>query len=62
MTRVVLALDQGTSSTRCIAFDEELRERGRASTPVACTYPAAGQVEQDPGALHLGDTFRALYV
>ena len=51
MSRVVLALDQGTSSTRCIAYDEELRERGRGSVPVACSYPAAGLVEQDPGAL-----------
>jgi glycerol kinase len=51
VSRVILALDQGTSSTRCIAFDRELRELGRASVPVACAYPAAGLVEQDPAAL-----------
>jgi glycerol kinase len=51
MTRVILALDQGTSSTRCIAFDDELRELGRGTVPVACSFPAAGLVEQDPAAL-----------
>jgi glycerol kinase len=51
VSRVILALDQGTSSTRCIAFDRELRELGRGSVPVACSYPAAGLVEQDPAAL-----------
>ena len=51
MSRVVLALDQGTSSTRCIALDAELRELGRGTVPVACSFPAAGLVEQDPDAL-----------
>jgi glycerol kinase len=48
---IVLALDQGTSSTRCIAFDAELRELGRGTVPVASSYPGAGLVEQDPAAL-----------
>jgi glycerol kinase len=48
---ILLALDQGTSSTRCIAFDAELRELGRGTVPVASSYPAAGLVEQDPAAL-----------
>jgi glycerol kinase len=48
---IVLALDQGTSSTRCIAFDAGLRELGRGTVPVACSYPGAGLVEQDPAAL-----------
>jgi glycerol kinase len=48
---ILLALDQGTSSTRCVAFDHELRELGRGSVPVASSYPAAGLVEQDPAAL-----------
>jgi glycerol kinase len=48
---IVLGLDQGTSSTRCVALDRELREAGAASVPVACSFPAPGLVEQDPEAL-----------
>jgi glycerol kinase len=48
---VLLALDQGTSSTRCVAFDAELRELGRGTVPVSCSYPGPGLVEQDPAAL-----------
>ena len=49
--RFVLALDQGTTSSRAILFD-------RAGTPVAVAqeefeqiYPAPGQVEHDPEAI-----------
>ena len=48
MTELVLGLDQGTSSTRCVVLDAELRERGSASVAVACSFPRAGLVEQDP--------------
>jgi glycerol kinase len=48
---VVLGLDQGTSSTRCVALDEHLAERGRAHVPVACAFPRPGWVEQDPDEL-----------
>jgi glycerol kinase len=48
---LLLGLDQGTSSTRCVAVDADLRERGAASVAVACAYPGAGRVEQDPGEL-----------
>jgi glycerol kinase len=51
VTALVLGLDQGTSSTRCVALDSELREVGGASVPVACSFPAPGLVEQDPEAL-----------
>ena len=51
VSRLVLGLDQGTSSTRCVALDEELRERGAAPLPVACSFPGPGLVEQDPEAL-----------
>jgi glycerol kinase len=51
VTALVLGLDQGTSSTRCIALDDELRERGAASVPVASTFPLPGRVEQDPEAI-----------
>jgi glycerol kinase len=48
---VVLGLDQGTSSTRCLALDEDLGERGRSQVPVACAFPRPGWVEQDPDEL-----------
>jgi glycerol kinase len=51
VTDVLLALDQGTSSTRCIAFDHELRELGRGSVPVECSFPGPGLVELDPARL-----------
>src|SRR3954454_11398051 len=51
MTALVLGLDQGTSSTRCVALDAQLRELGAASVPVASSFPAPGLVEQDPEAL-----------
>ena len=51
MSRLVLGVDQGTSSTRCVALDAALTEAGSASVPVASAFPAAGRVEQDPEAL-----------
>jgi glycerol kinase len=48
---LVLGLDQGTSSTRCVVLDPELRERGAAAVPVACSFPGPGRVEQDPEEL-----------
>ncbi len=48
---IVLGLDQGTSSTRCVALGRDLRELGAASVPVACSFPGPGLVEQDPEAL-----------
>jgi glycerol kinase len=51
VTALVLGLDQGTSSTRCVALDDELRERGSASVAVASSFPGPGLVEQDPEAI-----------
>ncbi len=51
MSRVVLGLDQGTSSTRCIALDERREVVGFGSAPVACSFPGPGLVEQDPDAI-----------
>jgi glycerol kinase len=45
---VVLALDQGTSSTRCFVVDPDLEVRAVASRPVISSYPRPGWVEQDP--------------
>jgi glycerol kinase len=51
VTVLVLGLDQGTSSTRCVVLDAGLREVGAASVPVASSFPGPGLVEQDPEAL-----------
>jgi glycerol kinase len=48
---LVAGLDQGTSSTRCVVIDDELREVASASVPVKCSFPAPGFVEQDPEAI-----------
>lgn len=44
----VLAIDQGTTSTRTIAFDSEARPRAQAQVPLTQIYPAPGEVEHDP--------------
>jgi glycerol kinase len=51
LTQIVLGLDQGTSSTRCLAFDHELRQLGAASVAVSASFPGPGLVEQDPAEL-----------
>jgi len=45
--RLVLALDQGTSSSRAIVFDERAQPIGMARHEVASRYPQPGWVEQD---------------
>ena len=44
---VLLAVDQGSSSTRCVVFDAGLRAVAQAGRPVASSFPADGRVEQD---------------
>jgi glycerol kinase len=51
VTPLVLGLDQGTSSTRCVVLDDELRERGASSVALASSFPRSGHVEQDPEAI-----------
>jgi glycerol kinase len=51
---VILAIDQGSSSTRCVAFDRRLKPLATAASPVATLRPAAGMVEHDPDALLAG--------
>jgi glycerol kinase len=46
--RCVLAIDQGTTSTRCIVFDESARPTGLAQREFKQHYPALGWVEHDP--------------
>ncbi|MGH2674220.1 MAG: FGGY family carbohydrate kinase [Actinomycetota bacterium] len=51
MSDLLLAIDQGTSSTRCFVIGRDLGVRAVASRPVASSYPQAGWVEQDPEQL-----------
>src|SRR5262245_6466038 len=48
---LLLALDQGTTSSRAILFDEEARVRGVARQDFPQSFPRPGWVEQDPEAL-----------
>lgn len=45
---MILALDQGTTSTRAILFDTTLRPHAMAQRELAQIYPADGWVEHDP--------------
>ena len=47
-TRHILALDEGTSSTRAIVFDEEGVIRGMAQLEFEQKFPRPGWVEHDP--------------
>jgi glycerol kinase len=44
----ILAIDQGTTSTRCIVFDEQGRRVAAAQREFPQSYPSAGWVEHDP--------------
>ncbi|MEZ5420295.1 MAG: glycerol kinase GlpK [Vicinamibacterales bacterium] len=48
MSRVVLALDQGTTSSRAILFDRHGRVRGVAQQEFPQLFPHPGHVEHDP--------------
>jgi glycerol kinase len=50
----ILALDQGSSSTRCVAYDGELRALHTSARPVATHRPGPGMVEHDPAELLAG--------
>lgn len=43
----LLAIDQGTTSTRAMIFDDHGRMQGMARREIACSYPRDGWVEQD---------------
>jgi len=51
MTRCVLALDQGTTSTRAILFDRRGRPVASAQEEFRQHFPHPGWVEHDPGDL-----------
>lgn len=47
----VLAIDQGTTSSRAVVYDRALRPVGQAQVEVPPTYPRPGWVEHDPDRL-----------
>jgi len=48
MTGLVLAIDQGTTSSRAILFDADMRIAGVGQKEFVQHYPASGWVEHDP--------------
>ena len=48
MKQYVVALDQGTTSSRCIIFDRQQKMVGMAQKEYTQIYPQPGWVEQDP--------------
>ena len=48
MPKYILAIDQGTTSTRSIVFGADLVPKGTAQEEYAQHYPAPGWVEHDP--------------
>ena len=51
MPPVLLAVDQGSSSSRCVVFDGTLEPVAVASRPVASAFGTPGRVEHDPGEI-----------
>src|SRR5690242_14283978 len=49
--RHVLVIDQGTTSTRAVVYDDRLRPLGQGQVEVPPTFPESGWVEHDPDAL-----------
>ncbi|CAG0888213.1 unnamed protein product [Cyprideis torosa] len=47
----VLALDIGTTSVRCIVYDQQLKVTSHNSLPMTLLYPSQGRVEIDPNDL-----------
>jgi glycerol kinase len=47
MNPLVLAIDQGSSSSRCVAFDARLKPVAVASRPITTSFPGPGRVEHD---------------
>ncbi|OAA23292.1 glycerol kinase GlpK [Kosmotoga sp. DU53] len=53
----ILAIDQGTSSSRAIIFDEDLYQVASAQKPFKQIYPKPGWVEHDPNEIVLSVMF-----
>jgi glycerol kinase len=51
MSAHVLAIDQGTTSTRAVVYDRAGRAAGSAQQELTQHYPRPGWVEHDPGEI-----------
>ena len=47
MSGLILAVDQGSSSSRCVVLDHRTEPVAMASAPLASAFPAAGRVQHD---------------
>src|SRR4051794_25768855 len=47
----ILAIDQGTTSTRSVVYDARLRPLGQGQVEVPPSFPQPGWVEHDPTTL-----------
>jgi glycerol kinase len=48
MKKYILAIDQGTTSTRAILISQKGRKAFQGSAPLRMSFPKPGWVEQDP--------------
>ena len=51
MKKYILALDQGTTSSRCIVYSKNGEKVGEAQRELPQIYPLSGWVEHDPEAI-----------
>ncbi len=58
MKRYILAMDQGTTSSRAILYDRDARPVSQAQVEFSQIYPRSGWVEHDPSAI-LDSQFKA---
>jgi glycerol kinase len=54
MSRYIMAMDQGTTSSRAVIFGPRAEVVASAYRPLNCRYPAPGWVEQDPYEIVVG--------
>src|SRR5271163_1171355 len=47
----LLVIDQGTTSTRAVVYDDQLQPKGQSQAELPPRYPQSGWVEHDPVAL-----------
>ena len=47
----LLVIDQGTTSTRAVVYNNQLKTVGQSQLEILPTYPSSGWVEHDPAAI-----------